>query len=341
MLVLRKESEFSPFYEKIPKFFGIGILGKLVISGLLGSSFLLAHLLSIKKHITSDWSWFLGLLITVAMLCLYYATIVLRNLLSEMTIISAPNCYHYYLTFKRKLSDKNFIKAGLFFGFINCGFGYAFGIPYNQFSAVITIFYGFFLAGIVCGMAVWGIYGILVLIIDFAQKSNFKIDFTSPDCCGGTSFFGEALVVFASVTLIVGMMISTYILKTNWARIGSTWWIVILKWFWIAFPYAMSLIVIIVPSIAINKVLKEYKKSEDAILRKKLEDIFKRLEDKQIYSEERQELRNDSIFQQKIRDNLHKMRTWPFNLNSNLKYFSVLVANLYASFTTLNKTFWG
>ena len=57
----------------------------------------------------------------------------------------------------RILSDRNLVLAGLFFGLLNCGFGYAFGLPYSKALAVATILSGYFLAGSVCGLAVFGI----------------------------------------------------------------------------------------------------------------------------------------------------------------------------------------
>ena len=73
-------------------------------------------------------------------------------------------------------------------------------------------------------MAVFAIYGLLVAFKAFPRKLKRCLDFTAPDRCGGIAFVGEALVVFSSVTLIAGVMISVYILKADWTR-DDTWWI--------------------------------------------------------------------------------------------------------------------
>ena len=67
-------------------------------------------------------------------------------------------------------------------------------------------------------MGVLGIYGVFVAISEFSHILKPSLDFTSPDNCGGTLFIGAALVVFGSVTMIAGVMISIYILKTNCLR---------------------------------------------------------------------------------------------------------------------------
>jgi len=255
-----------------------------------------------------------------------------------------PDDDEVYMTpLKRILSDRNFIIAGFFFGLLNCGFGYCFGLLYTKPLALVTIFSGYLLAGFVCGMAVFGIYGVSVSVSAFSRKAKRSFDFTSPDRCGGTLFLGEALVVFSSVTLIVGVMISVYILKAWPEPKSDPWWITSLKCFWIAFPYVMSLVALIAPAVLINKALREYKIEQEVLLQDHLTKIRKRLEDSQLDATGRKELREDYEFQQSIRKHLHMMRTWPYGLSANLKYLLVFAANLSASVVSalpyINKVF--
>ena len=270
-------------------------------------------------------------LIATAMLCLYYASHTLHALLAEMGMrLRADGPALYRDTVKRTLSDRNFLLAGLFFGLLNCAFGLFFGIPYSETLASATILAGYFLAGFVCGMAVLGIYGVSVSIAAFAPKLKHSFDFTSPDGCGGTQFLGETLVIFSSVTLIVGVMISVYLLKADWTR-NDAGWIGALKYFWIVFPYLMSLTVLIAPAVAINTELREYKLRQEGIIQDKLNRIRERLEKKQLDPTERKELREDYEFQQGVRKDLHGMRTWPYGFGANLTYLGVFVASLFAS----------
>ena len=176
------------------------------------------------------------MLISTMMLCLYVATHTLHALLSGMAIYSAHDNQAHCISLKDTLSDRNFVLAGSFFGTLNCSLGYSFGLPYSNEPAIISVLFGYFFVGFVGGMGVLGIYGVFVAISEFSRILKPSLDFTSPDNCGGTLFIGAALVVFGSVTMIAGVMISIYILKTNWAEDHSRW-VIALKYFWIVFPY--------------------------------------------------------------------------------------------------------
>lgn len=325
------DSKFLPFYDRLTPRFAGNIVGKILVSALLGLAFLTVHYLIIGNKVFEDWSWFLSALISTTMLCLYYATHTLRIIFPEMDMrLGVAGDEIYMNPLKRILSDRNFIRAGLSFGLLNCVFGYLFGLPYVEVHAVLTILCGYFLAGFVCGMAAFGIYGVSVSISAFAKKAKASFDFTSPDRCGGTLFLGDALVVFGSVTLTVGVMISVYILKTDWTG-GTKWWIASLQCFWIAFPYVMSFIALFAPAVPLNKALREYKMEQEVALRDQLTQIRKHLGETQPDATQGKDWRERYEFQQGIRKDLHTMRTWPYDLSTKLNYLVVLVPNLSAS----------
>ena len=341
-----KHQDFFPFYERIADRIPGYIVGRVVVSGLLGFAFVAAHYVSIGKQVFgidrfNDWSWFLGVLISTAMLCLYYATHTLRNMFPEMNARLRPDGSDVYMpVVTNVLSDYKFIRAGLVFGFLNCTFGYSFGLPYTQGSAIFTILIGYFLAGFVCGMAVWGIYGVFVSISAFSLKAKHSFDFTSPDRCGGTLFLGDALIIFGSVTLIVGVMISVYIWKTQWTK-DNSWWVIWLKGFWIAFPYLSSFVAYIGPAVPVNKQLREFKIEQEGILQKHLRRILERHE-KEDDPAKRKDLREDYGFQQNKRKELHAMRTWPFGLSEHLRYLLVFIVNSFVTNSFIHKfvKFW-
>lgn len=324
------DQKFLPFYDRLTIPFLGNIVSKVLVSALPGLAFLVAHYATIGNTVFKDWSWFLSVVISTAMLCLFYATHTLRTIFPEMDRRLQPDDDEVYMIpLKRVLSDRNFVRAGFFFGLLNCGVAYSFGLP-GQGLSVVTILSGYFLAGFACGMAVHGIYGVSVSISEFSRKAKHSFDFTLPDRCGGTVFLGQALVVISSVTLIGGVMISVYILNADWTR-ENTWWITSLKAFWIGFPYVMSLVALIAPAVPINKVLREYKMEQEVVLQDRLTEIRNLLEGNQLEVAERKELREDYEFQTSIRKDLHRMRTWPYGLNANLKYLAVFVPNLFAS----------
>jgi hypothetical protein len=127
--------QFSPFYERLSGRVPSDILGRALISVLLGLAFIAVQYASIENSIFDDGSWFLGVLISAVMLCLYIATATLHALLSRMAIYSAHGNRAYHDRLKDTLSDRNFVIAGALFGTLNCVLGCSFGLPYVSGSA--------------------------------------------------------------------------------------------------------------------------------------------------------------------------------------------------------------
>lgn len=326
----KKEGDFLPFYERFANCIPSYVAGRVALSAFLGFAFLALHQLINHSLFApggvKDWSWFLALLISIEMLCLYYATHTLGAVCQELdTRLPSGDIDDYRKALVGTLSDARFVRAGIFFGLLNCLVGWALGLPYGEASAQATIVVGYFLAGFVGGMAVWGIYGVVRLMNAASTGARRSFDFTSPDNCGGTGFLGDALIVFASVTLVAGVMISIYVLNT-WPNV-TTWHGTSLRGFWILFPYACSLIALIGPAVPIARELRKYKIAQEASLKKNLNEIRTRLEDRGSAAE-RKDLREDYDFLQNRRKDLHGMRTWPFGLGANLKYISIFAANV-------------
>jgi hypothetical protein len=328
-------SQFMPFYERLSARFPGHIFGQALISVLLGLAFLLAQYASVGNRTFADWSWFLGLLIGTMMLCLYVATFTLHALLSRMATYSEHGSRACHDCLKHTLSDRNFVVAGAFFGVLNCVLGYSFGLPYTNAPAVVSILLGYFLVEFVGGMGVLGIYGVFVAISAFSRNLESALDITSPDNCGGTQFIGEALVVFSSVTLIAGVMISIYIVETHWSGTPAGW-VVAMRYFWITFPYVMSLTILFAPAIPLHIELRRYKLEQENIFRKRLAAIRQSLENPQLDGINRKELRDDYEFGQSARRELHQMRLWPYGMSAGSKYLIILIANSIATFNTLS-----
>ena len=230
------------------------------------------------------------------------------------------------------------LAAGLFFGTLNSVMGFLFGLPnaYSVISEKIVILGAYFIAGFVCGLAALGIYGVTKCIVIFSKKSNIFFDYTSQDHCGGTQFLGWALMIFSSVTLIVGVLITVYISNTDWGNKDSIL-VNILYYFWIVFPYLMSIFILLIPAISINKALNSYKLDKETQLAKSIINILNELEETNIDSGRKSELYKDYEFQTKMRKELHKMRTWPFNISTNLTYFVTMASSIFASVESVNK----
>ncbi len=321
------DANIRPFYDRVADTVGGGVLSRIMISLALGLAFFLAHYASVGIGIVKDWSWFLAPLISAVMLCVYYATERLRDVIMVLAAQSSESDGKIaFISAHRILSDRNFVLAGLFFGGLNCLMALSFGLPYTARPAAITIMFGYFLAGFLCGMAVLGIYAVCFLVNTYAPKLRPSLDLTAPDNCGGTLFVGEALVAFSSVTLFIGVLISIYIVNTAWSG-GNTEEVFVLKCFWIAFPYILSLIVLLVPAIPLHNELAAYKRGQEANFKNRLAQIRKSLDDDAGDPSARKELRDAHEFNQSVRRHLHGMRTWPFDVGTGGRYLVVLTGN--------------
>jgi hypothetical protein len=326
---------FTPFYEGGPGWF-LGLIGKLLVAAGLGLLFFVPHAVAVDGQVVKDWSWFLAALITTAMLALYYATDTLRGLLPEMSLrlrAKDGKCRdHVFMTpLRRILSDRYFVLAGCVVGVVNASAGYLFGIPDPSTCPFYTTLFGFFLAGFVCGMATLGIFGVSFVVAHFAKRAQDSFDYMAPDHCGGVQFIGEGLVVFSSVTLIVGVMMSVYIHAFPWTN--KAWWVAALQWVWIVLPYGLSLVVLMWPAVPLNDALRRYKVREEEKQLVEIAEIRRKLDAKPRVGAKK-DLREDYAYEQNIRKELHAMGTWPHGMSANLKYLGIFAANLLASAST-------
>jgi hypothetical protein len=334
-----RSGPFFPFYQRVAAAAPGYLIGELGVALGLGGGFLGLRAWAVGPEIFADWSWLLALLIATAMLCLYYATHTLHGLLPDMSLVlrkgdgTANRDAVFMEPIERLLSDRRFIIAGLLVGLFNCGVGWALGAPCEGARDCATLFFGFFLAGFVCGMAVLGIYGVTVALTEFGRNAKSGLDDSAPDRCGGVQFIGEGLVVFSSVTLIVGVLISLYILNVPWTR-ERNWSVNLLEWFWIAFPFLMSLVILMAPAVPLNEALRQYKVEREAWLQDELARIAASLESED-NTAKRKDQRDQAAEYQAVRKDLHTMGTWPHGISANLKYLGIFAANMLASANTV------
>ncbi len=338
-----------PFYDKLAERLYIpSFLGKMALSIFLGLFFLglryssVMHSGNVAQYLFGDWSWFLALLITTVMLSLYYATHVFRNMISEVLrrIPEDVREEDILAPIMNFFSDRWFIICGVIFGIVNCCLGLAFGLPdYKGFAcggcglpdnvwfADSALLFGFFSAGFVNGLAVFGILIVLKSMKSFSNKIESSIDFTFPDQCGGAAFLGTALTVFSSVTLIAGVMISVYILNIPWKNQNKDW-VIVLESLWIALPYVMAFVVLMIPALGINKILRSYKIRCERELQKKLVTLQCKIEDSKTDTTIRKEKQDTYNYYSDRRKYLYNMRTWPFSASANAKFLSVISVNI-------------
>lgn len=337
----QQKKDFIPFYEvvadSISKRLGVPIFGALITSCIPGGVFFVLHYactvgetfekFTFHFHV---WSWMIGFMIITAALCLFYATETLKELFLHINSGGQTQPQQYLPQLNQTLSNTNFLLAGLFFGIFNAWMGYVFGVPYGSTPAQLSIYSGFVLVGFVCGMAAWGIYGVVVIMKVLTEKEIVQPDFTAPDNCGGTQFLGNAFVKFSAVTLIMGVIISIYILFTWWAQQESMLPRMAIG-MWVAFPYILSLVVLAAPAVLVNRMLVKYKLKQDKELSARLANQRTLLGQQGLDTEFKKAAVADIEWVGKDRRTLHHMWTWPFGKIQGVQYSVVFLANVFVS----------
>ncbi len=160
---------------------------------------------------------------------------------------------------RKWLADPAFVAFGVFIGALNAGIGCWFGIPdVGQFRPSTPRCLASSSQALFAAWRCSESSKSQSRSLRFAKEAGDTFDYTAPDRCGGVQFIGEGLVVFSSVTLIVGVMISVYVRAFPWTHHG-TGRARFLQWIWIALPYALSLLVLIWPAVPLNDALRRYK----------------------------------------------------------------------------------
>ena len=337
------DKQFEPFYErvfnheKIAKNLPIPVVGKLLLSFFLACLFLVPYFLMLYgdkseavKEVEWQWEWLIGLIIFFAMSFLYYATHTFRNLFLLLDAHWGPinNQSNYIDHANDVLSDKKFLWIAGLIGAFNLGMGWLFGMPKGIESTLnlSIISWGYFLVGAVCGLAAAGIFGVIRVFTFLCQKGSFDFDYTAPDGCGGVRFLGDAIIKFSSVTLIVCVMISIYIINVEWKDEGNLL-VKVFIWLWVAFPYFLSLLVVVAPAVGVNQLLRKYKSDEDCKLKEESRQLLNKMN---TLSENSQlnELQEKYKHIGELREKLYQMRTWPFGLSEYYQYGAVFISNI-------------
>lgn len=305
---------------------------------LLGVGFLALHYLAVGRSMLSDWSWMVGVMLTAAPLCLFFATNALRKLLPHLDRRLAPGGdAQYKAVLFGLLSDRRMASAGVVFGILNCGMGLAFGPPNIAGAAGAATYYGgLFVLGFVCGMAAYGIYGVVRTLEAYFRSQKISIDFTAPDRCGGLRVLGQAVVKFAAVTLVMGVLIALYILLVEWQR-DDELFVQLLMAAWLALPFVLSLIVLILPALAAHERLTEYKETRDYEMQGRLAELRRKLTAGELSPAEREAFHASYDYQEELRTKLYRMRTWPFSLAQGAEYATFFVANGFVSIPGVKK----
>lgn len=74
------------------------------------------------------------------------------------------------------LSDRAFLTSAIAFGLFNLSFGLWFGLPDGSNIEKISLCWGYFLVGFVCGLPAWGIYGVIDIIAYLSRAGLLNLN---------------------------------------------------------------------------------------------------------------------------------------------------------------------
>lgn len=331
--------EFRPFYERRRNGQPMSISKRVGVALLFGGGFVVLYYLAAGIDLFREYTWMVGVMLLAAPLCLYGATSALRKLLPHLDrrIPQGTEARHRAVLF-RLLTDRRLAAAGLLFSVLNVAMGMAFDPPIVAATAGVATYYvALFVLGFVCGMAAYGIFGVVRTIEAYFTSPNILIDFTAPDRCGGLRVLGQAIVKFAAVTLVMGVLIALYITLPEWGRQDESMTIRLLMASWLALPFVLSLIVLLWPALAAHEWLMEYREKRGYEMQRHLTSIRDELTEGNVSPEERQALQARYDYHDALRSELFRMRTWPFSIAHGAEYVSFFVANGFLSIPGFSK----
>ncbi|MEN8250650.1 MAG: hypothetical protein ABFS32_17080 [Bacteroidota bacterium] len=283
-----------------------------------------------EVNIFTDFSFMVSMMIGINLYLVLIATKRLRkyvvNLVS-LTNISVEEFRETFLPILNKTTkDYNLLPYGIGFGIINTLFGFLFGHWYTEIALSISLATLHFLVGFMAGMAAGGIVGVIRLVNQLDQVSSLTLNYFHPDKCAGTLLVGKIVFTFATYTLIMGFFIASYIFLTPWSNISNYAILEILTYFWIVFPFLVSLAVFAFPIFELHKILADYKRNKLLENSNKMMELVRKFESSDLSHEEIQQF---GVLQEnaKLSDSyLQTMNTWPYDLRYKATYLSVFLS---------------
>lgn len=322
----------TPFYE----FRRLRAAGPALSASIAGLVVLAIHYVAAGPRMFSDWSWFLSAVVFIAVMAVQYATKQVHDLWREIRVHAGRRAAkQYYKVMKETLSSRALMKWGVSFGIANVAVGWFFGPPHGG-AALASVLFGYAVAGFVCGIAVRGIFGVCKATDVIAADMRPSLDFTAPDKCGGIAYVGDALIVFSSATLIVGVAISVYILQTPWQGRPNVWMRSLL-YGWVALPYVLAALVFVRPALPLHRALLLYKREQERKIYNEMVRIRKAAMDSE-GEVSRQKAYIDLLqYNVSLSTQLYGMKTWPVDLDAKVKLLAVVLANVTTSATAVSK----
>lgn len=343
------DRNYLAFYEKIVKRSGIG---NFAFSALLFCALFVLQLITLFSTSGSGIvtpaeknfqlaGMLLPLLNGVGFFLILSATDKLREFITNLINLSqndySARTNKYLQIFKTKFLRYRLVYYGAVIGVINVFLACCFGIPTIYAAeplAMGNFILQVFLVGFLGGITVCATILVIRLIATVSVKDNIKLMYMYPDKCAGTLVIGDILFTFSIHFIVIGILIFAFLQIFPWTR-EAVFSVKIVLSFWKMFPFILSAIIFFIPAKKINRILKEYKLSEQLRIRMRMNFIGQQMisiETTDAESAAQLERLDAHIKKlQQLDEYITQMATWPYNLRYRTTFLAIFLPALVAT----------
>lgn len=327
-----RQIKFKPFFD------AGSVITQLFIALGAGLVFMIALNYGAKAQFQNSILWMLSPLIAVLIVSNNIGIHYMRHMLNEMEVrISSKRARELQKKLQKSGSHIRYAMVAIIFALFYGGLSLqipsiATGGLYQ--SLVLTL--SFMTIGFFAGIAIHSIFLVHRVIRVFLKDNIYVFDYNAPGKCGGSQFLGNSLLIFSALALLNGMLFSIFLFHFNFGK-NPTPILLFIKYFWIVLPYLLSIIALIGPALPIHQALRLYKVNEEENFIKLIGEIKNSLKRRNISWGKKESLQSSYTFYHEKWDELSRMSTWPFHLQTKLKYLAIFSSSTVASYLEYGK----
>lgn len=219
--------------------------------------------------------WILSVIMSTSLLALYMATAVFRNNLSVVHAHEHSSGATQYILSKVMVA-RNYLLSGIVLGLLTSLVSGVLGIPAALGDAklvVVSYYLGGFITGFTAGMGLWGIFSVIALYLQLAPNLQYTLDPEDPDGLGGIKALGDSLWIFASLIVVVGLLVALYMFSVDWnnltAGLGRMLFLL-----WLALPFVLAVSIVLIPGLAVGRQVDEFKQRRQEELKRERASVY-------------------------------------------------------------------
>ncbi|HEY5997878.1 MAG TPA: hypothetical protein VI078_01055 [bacterium] len=302
-----------------------------------GGAFLLVHVIVARRYGVSVWadrSVFLGPLIALYLTVVVSATRSLRSFLARLAELagegSTISAFTQQPSLKLISNTKNVAACGILAGTVCAAIGVAYGHWYQHGPLKISLFVQHVVYGGIGGIGGWGIWLVTRFVRSLDESFRTRLNYFSPDNCGGTGLIGGLLFRFAMYCLLMAFLTGAYIWSSPWTHRGQAPLVEALAAGVVGGQVLASVIVFAYPVLRLHGFLADYKREKHEEIRRSLRRLAERLQEieptipdgrvqlEAVVGAYRQHQEHEKL--------LLQMNTWPYDVRLRLAFFGSLIS---------------